>query len=70
MIVKLNDEDYAWALSYDERFAGLSIEFDGTTLRASGSGFLNEPLDTRLHPIVVLPEDAELSPFSLEAVCG
>ena len=71
VIVKLNDEDYAWMLSYDDRFTGDldPVTLEGTTLRASGLGFLNDPLDTSLHPIVALPDDAVLVPFALEAEC-
>jgi hypothetical protein len=67
--VTLNNEDYAWALSYDDRFAGMSIALDAGTLSASGTGYLNEPLDTGLHPIVALPDDATLSKFTLVANC-
>jgi hypothetical protein len=69
VIVRLNREDYAWALSFDDRFAGMNMSLADGTLTASGNGFLNDPLDTRLHPIVRLPDDAELSQFALVANC-
>jgi hypothetical protein len=71
VVVKLNGENYAWLVSYDEAFLGAvdDISLTGDGLRVTGSAFFNADLDPAVFPGVDLT-GREFDPFTLVATCG
>jgi hypothetical protein len=72
VVVRLNSEDYAWTgITIDDTqpFTFDLLDFDGTTLKASGTGYLNDPPLPNAFPLVV-PQGGEVTGFALHATCG
>ncbi len=58
MVVELNAEPYAWMVTFVEPAPGSidELSVDGSTLTASGTAYLNDPIDPNLSPFALLPE--------------
>ncbi len=71
LVIKRNAVDYAWVVNWVEHFSDAvdTISLEGTTLRATGSVFVNDDLSPALSPFALLPQDADLQPFAMEATC-
>jgi hypothetical protein len=71
MVVELNAEPYAWMVTFVEPAPGSidELSVDGSTLTASGTAYLNDPIDPSLFPFALLPEGSVFQPFQLNATC-
>jgi len=70
LTVFLNGLPYAWtAPALDTPTGSLdTVNFDGTTLAATGQAFLNEAQDVNLGPFIPIPE-SEWIPFTINVSC-
>jgi hypothetical protein len=71
LIIKRNAVDYAWVVNWVEHFSDAvdTISLERTTLRATGSVFVNDELSPAMSPFAQLPPDADLKPFAMETTC-
>jgi hypothetical protein len=71
VLVELNAQPYAWMLTFVQPAPGTldTLSLDGATLVASGTAFLNDPVDPNLAPFLLLPDGSTFQPFRLSATC-
>jgi len=71
VLVELNAQPYAWMLTFVEPAPGTidAVSVNGTELDASGTAFLNDPIDPNLSPFALLPDGSTFQPFQLSATC-
>ena len=70
IVVRINDNPYAWVQTFAEQFANAieNIDYDGTTLNVSGALYVSDTPDPSVFP--GRPEGAALTPFVLRASCS
>jgi len=71
MTVFLNGTPHAWMLSWLDVPTGTfeDLAFDGSTLTATGTAYLNDPPDPTLTLFAPIPAGAPLQAFSVRATC-
>lgn len=70
-MVRRDNTDHAWVTSFLPDFADAIDEIDvaGNTLTVSGQLYVNDPARPGLSPVAALPDDADLTPFTLSTTC-
>lgn len=70
-IVEIDGQEVAWMAIPTQPANGSldSVTLDGSTLTASGTALLNQPLDRSLHPGSALPAGTPFVPFTLQVNC-
>ncbi|MGB8362622.1 MAG: VWD domain-containing protein, partial [Acidimicrobiia bacterium] len=71
VLVELNSQPYVWMVTYVDPPPGSidELSLDGSTLRASGTAYLNDPIDPGLFPFALLSEGSTFQPFQLNVSC-
>jgi hypothetical protein len=71
MTVFLNGTPHAWMLSWLDVPTGTieDLAFDGSTLTATGTAYLNDPPDPSLTLFAPIPAGTPLQAFSVQATC-